>query len=74
MVLAEDGSVDTGVAKFVKWAIRFIGGVMLLQVLVSPNHCSGLRISVHPTRGFSSTILVNLHCRFCEDFRIAPSG
>lgn len=31
VVLAEDGSVDTGVAKFVKWAIRFIGGVMLLQ-------------------------------------------
>jgi hypothetical protein len=31
MVLAEDGNVDAGVAKFVKWAIRVIGCVMLLQ-------------------------------------------
>lgn len=34
MVLAEDGNVDSGVAKFVKWAIRIIGGAMLLQVSV----------------------------------------
>ncbi|KAG0581006.1 hypothetical protein KC19_4G217300 [Ceratodon purpureus] len=31
MVLAEDGNIDSGVAKFVKWAIRVIGGAMLLQ-------------------------------------------
>ncbi|XP_024386150.1 uncharacterized protein [Physcomitrium patens] len=30
-VLAEDGSVDFGVANFVKWAIRLIGCTMLLQ-------------------------------------------
>lgn len=34
MVLAEDGNIDSGVAKFVKWAIRVIGGAMLLQVSV----------------------------------------
>ncbi|XP_024372650.1 uncharacterized protein [Physcomitrium patens] len=31
MVLAEDGNIDSGVAKFVKWAIRIIGGAILLQ-------------------------------------------
>lgn len=35
LVLSEDGGVDTGTAKFVKWAIRVVGGVMLLQVFLS---------------------------------------
>ena len=38
MVLAEDGNIDSGVAKFVKWAIRVIGGAMLLQVSVDSVH------------------------------------
>lgn len=37
-VLAEDGSVDFGVANFVKWAIRLIGCTMLLQVLIYSVH------------------------------------
>ncbi|KAI5082349.1 hypothetical protein GOP47_0002092 [Adiantum capillus-veneris] len=31
MVLSEDGTVDTGTAQFVKWAIRIVGSVMILQ-------------------------------------------
>ncbi|WOL15291.1 hypothetical protein Cni_G24072 [Canna indica] len=30
-VLSEDGRVDVGIAKFVKWAMRFIGVVFILQ-------------------------------------------
>jgi uncharacterized membrane protein YeaQ/YmgE (transglycosylase-associated protein family) len=33
LVLSEDGRVDAGTATFVKWAIRIVGCVMLLQVL-----------------------------------------
>lgn len=36
MVLSEDGQrIDSGVELFVKWAIRIIGGAMLLQVCIS---------------------------------------
>ncbi|RRT38516.1 hypothetical protein B296_00034552, partial [Ensete ventricosum] len=31
-VLSEDGTVDAGIAQFVKWAIRFTGVVFILQV------------------------------------------
>ncbi|MCO5546698.1 hypothetical protein L7F22_000134 [Adiantum nelumboides] len=31
MVLSEDGTVDSGTAQFVKWAIRIVGSVMILQ-------------------------------------------
>ncbi|KAH7316256.1 hypothetical protein KP509_21G085500 [Ceratopteris richardii] len=31
MVLAEDGTIDVGTAQFVKWALRIIGSVMILQ-------------------------------------------
>ncbi len=33
LVLSEDGRVDAGTVTFVKWAIRIVGCVMLLQVL-----------------------------------------
>ncbi|RWW84443.1 hypothetical protein BHE74_00006948 [Ensete ventricosum] len=34
-VLSEDGTVDAGIAQFVKWAIRFTGVVFILQVCSS---------------------------------------
>ena len=35
LVLSEDGRIDTGTSMFVKWAIRVVGGVLLLQVRFS---------------------------------------
>lgn len=32
-VISEDGSVDVGVAQFVKWAMRIIGFTFILQVV-----------------------------------------
>jgi hypothetical protein len=32
-VISEDGSVDVGIAHFVKWAMRIIGTTFILQVL-----------------------------------------
>lgn len=31
-VISKDGSVDAGVAQFVKWAMRMIGATSVLQV------------------------------------------
>lgn len=31
-VISEDGSVDVGIAQFVKWAMRIIGATSILQV------------------------------------------
>jgi hypothetical protein len=36
LVLSEDGRVDAGTATFVKWAIRIVGCVMLLQTSHDP--------------------------------------
>ena len=32
MVLSEDGTIDVGTAQFVKWAIRIVASIMILQV------------------------------------------
>lgn len=32
-VLSEDGKIDAGIAQFVKWAMRIIATVLILQVL-----------------------------------------
>lgn len=32
LVLTEDGSIDTGVAQFVKWSFRIVASSMILQV------------------------------------------
>ena len=32
MVLSEDGTIDVGTAQFVKWAIRIVASIMVLQV------------------------------------------
>lgn len=34
-VLSEDGTVDVGIAQFVKWAMRIFGVVFILQVDVN---------------------------------------
>src|ERR1044072_41865 len=34
-VISEDGSVDAGVALFVKWAMRFTGAIFIWQVCIS---------------------------------------
>lgn len=31
-VISDDGGVDSGVAQFVKWAMRVLGGTAILQV------------------------------------------
>ncbi|KAL8234584.1 hypothetical protein R6Q59_020684 [Mikania micrantha] len=36
LVLTEDGSIDTGVAKFVAWSIRLVASSMILQCSVDP--------------------------------------
>lgn len=35
LVLADDGSIDKGVANFVAWSIWILGAVMVLQVYFS---------------------------------------
>ena len=37
-VLSEDGSVDFGTAQFVKWAIRILAVVTILQVISFVEH------------------------------------
>lgn len=32
-VISEDGSVDVGIAQFVKWAMRFLAATCIFQVL-----------------------------------------
>lgn len=34
LVLAEDGSIDTGVSQFVAWSIRFFASALILQVSI----------------------------------------
>lgn len=36
LVLTEDGSIDTGVAQFVKWSFRIVASSMILQSSVDP--------------------------------------
>lgn len=35
VISKEDGSVDAGVAQFVKWAMRIIGTTFILQVCIN---------------------------------------
>lgn len=57
MVLSEDGQrIDSGVELFVKWAIRIIGGAMLLQVCLS----SKLRHFKHQQRCHQSSCYVGV--------------
>ncbi|KAL3376359.1 hypothetical protein AABB24_002999 [Solanum stoloniferum] len=40
LVLAEDGSIDTGVSQFVAWSIRFLASALILQSSVDPLLCA----------------------------------
>ncbi|WOH10199.1 hypothetical protein DCAR_0729664 [Daucus carota subsp. sativus] len=69
LVLADDGSIDKGVANFVAWSIWILGAVMVLQSSVDPllsavNLVSGILVSIVLRNTNLYMILLHLYENF----------